>query len=89
MCIHCTCASWQLNAAELWARAGWTTSPGVPMERGAGSRPDCFAIALDQDTIEFVLTDGEHDWDCPMFAKNYTASGRHEFLVKSGNVTRL
>jgi hypothetical protein len=69
--------------------AAWTDLPGMPMHKGVGSQPGLFAAQLDQNAAQFVFNNGENDWDSPMNTENYSVKGPGEFLVQSGQVSKL
>ena len=62
------------------------------MHRGSGEYDGMFVIEFDSASIEFVLTNGEGDWDSPDPStnhKNYTIRSHGTYRVKSGKVSKL
>ena len=45
--------------------AGWTAVPGVLMEGGGGGAPGCQVLSVAARRLEFVVSNGGHDW-CPL-----------------------
>ena len=42
--------------------AGWTAVPGVLMEAGGGGAPGCQVLSVAARRLEFVVSNGGHDW---------------------------
>lgn len=72
-------------------RGGWTQAPGVKMSRtDDGTR----VIAVSSNRLEFVLNDGNKDWDNGAYGPdgnkhNYTIRSPGVYMLKNGRVEQL
>lgn len=66
----------------------WTEAPGQKMDTDP-SKPGLFVVHLPESATEFVFNNGDNDWDSPWDSQNYVITEPGEFLVQSGEVSKL
>ena len=63
----------------------WTEPPGVLMQESAADGTEV-AFSIQGRTLEFVLTDGQGNWDKPSPTQNYVIDEPGAFVLSKGAV---
>ena len=75
--IHFTCPE----------HSGWTDSPGMKMKTGELPNHKIFSITAS--SLEFVLNDGEYEWDKPSYDANYFVGSPGSYILKNGKLDKV
>jgi len=68
-------------------QSGWTDSPGMKMKTGELPNHKIFSITASN--LEFVLNDGEYEWDKPSFDANYFIGSPGSYILKNGKLEKV
>ena len=60
--------------------SSWTDSPGMKMKTGELPNHKIFSITAS--SLEFVLNDGEYEWDKPSYDSNYFIGSPGSYILK-------
>ncbi|WZN65097.1 hypothetical protein HKI87_11g66540 [Chloropicon roscoffensis] len=67
--------------------SSWTDSPGMKMKTGELPNHKIFSITAS--SLEFVLNDGEYEWDKPSYDSNYFIGSPGSYILKSGKLEKV
>merc|ERR1712078_369182 len=79
-----SCATRRAGARRT-STSNWTEPPGVLMQESAADGTEV-AFSIQGRTLEFVLTDGQGNWDKPSPTQNYVIDEPGAFVLSKGAV---
>jgi hypothetical protein len=68
-------------------QSSWTDSPGMKMK--AGELPNHKIFSISASNLEFVLNDGDCEWDKPSYEANYFIGSPGSYILKKGKLEKV
>merc|ERR1712144_110533 len=68
-------------------QSSWTDSPGMKMKTGELPNHKIFSITASN--LEFVLNNGDSEWDKPSYESNYFIGSPGSYILKKGKLEKI